>query len=169
MVIKKEILEDLVDRDYTRREVANELGIGYSTVHHYMSRYNLKFKRTELQKQQENRKHKCLECGEANPKNFYGKRKKQCKKCFNKKCAELIREKRKRIIDERGGECESCGYNKYIGALDFHHPDPDEKDPNWNVTKNWTYERMKKQTDKCVLLCSNCHREEHARMRGLLD
>ncbi|MGF1565552.1 MAG: hypothetical protein ACFCUH_09305 [Flavobacteriales bacterium] len=27
---------------------------------------------------------------------------------------------------------------------------------------------MKQELDKCVLLCSNCHREEHARLKGLL-
>jgi hypothetical protein len=28
----------------------------------------------------------------------------------------------------KGGKCQCCGYNKYIGALEFHHVDPEQKD-----------------------------------------
>lgn len=24
----------------------------------------------------------------------------------------------------KGGKCQVCGYNKYVGALEFHHVDP---------------------------------------------
>ena len=29
---------------------------------------------------------------------------------------------------QRGGKCEKCGYNKYLGALEFHHLNSEEKD-----------------------------------------
>ena len=63
----------------------------------------------------------------------------------------------------KGGVCQCCKYNKYIGALEFHHINPDEKDFGISVkgyTRSW--ENNKKELDKCVLVCSNCHREMHA-------
>jgi predicted HNH restriction endonuclease len=30
------------------------------------------------------------------------------------------------------------------------------------------FEKVKSELDKCILLCANCHREEHARERGRL-
>ena len=65
-----------------------------------------------------------------------------------------------------GGECSHCGYSKYVGALEFHHVDPKEKD--FGISgKVLGWERIKKELEKCVLLCSNCHREEHDRLSNL--
>lgn len=66
-------------------------------------------------------------------------------------------------IEYKGGSCEICGYNKYNGALEFHHLDPNEKDfsiSSKGYTRSW--EKVKTELDKCVMLCANCHREVHA-------
>lgn len=68
-----------------------------------------------------------------------------------------------KAVQYKGGKCSSCGYNKYIGALEFHHRVPDNKDfeiSNRNISKKW--EVVKKELDKCDLLCANCHREVHS-------
>jgi hypothetical protein len=61
--------------------------------------------------------------------------------------------------------CSICGYNKCLKALDFHHKEGEEKTINISRTlsqnKNW--EDMKGELDKCIILCSNCHRELHAK------
>lgn len=62
-----------------------------------------------------------------------------------------------------GGACQICGYNRTIAALDFHHKKSEGKDFGLSqngLTRSW--ERTKKELDKCVLLCANCHREVHA-------
>lgn len=70
-----------------------------------------------------------------------------------------IRTKQK-LVEYKGGECVKCGYNKCITALQFHHEDPNEKD--FSISgKSWSFERLKKEVDKCILLCSNCHTELH--------
>lgn len=48
-------------------------------------------------------------------------------------------------------------------ALEFHHLDPDTKDlPLASVIKQgWSRERIAKEADKCIVLCSNCHRKYH--------
>jgi protein-arginine kinase activator protein McsA len=61
-----------------------------------------------------------------------------------------------------GGKCSRCGYDKYYGALHFHHLDPSIKVENFSKIKmriNW--EEYRKEIDKCILLCANCHAEIH--------
>lgn len=65
-----------------------------------------------------------------------------------------------KIKQLRGGMCIRCGYNKCIKALEFHHLDPTKKDftiSNDHFKLNEAIEESK----KCILLCSNCHREFH--------
>ncbi len=78
-----------------------------------------------------------------------------------------VAKRRKKIkemaIEYLGGHCLQCGYKRCIAALDFHHLDEDEKQfglSQRGLTRSWT--RTKKELEKCVLLCANCHREFHA-------
>lgn len=65
-------------------------------------------------------------------------------------------------VEYKGGKCENCGYDKYVGALDFHHIDPKQKDFSIASAKLRKFDySIKKELDKCQLLCANCHREEH--------
>jgi hypothetical protein len=66
-------------------------------------------------------------------------------------------------------KCIECGYDKSFAALDFHHIDPSTKDSSiqFNVLlqRAPTPERVRivfGELEKCVVLCSNCHRELHA-------
>jgi ribosomal protein L30E len=46
--------------------------------------------------------------------------------------------------------------------LQFHHIDPSQKDFNIGgrgSTRAW--ETIKAEIEKCILLCANCHAEEH--------
>ena len=51
-----------------------------------------------------------------------------------------------------------------IECLDWHHIDPNEKDSNVSALLNnfRSKERILKEIEKCVLLCSNCHRKVHS-------
>ncbi len=65
-----------------------------------------------------------------------------------------------KAIEYKGGGCIKCDYNKCVYALQFHHFNPAEKDFSISgVTKSWDI--IKRELDKCVLLCSNCHFEQH--------
>ena len=71
-----------------------------------------------------------------------------------------------RAIAYKGGSCQICGYSRSQYALVFHHLDPAQKDftiSGKNI-KSWT--RMQVELDKCILLCSNCHVEEHAKLQA---
>lgn len=58
-------------------------------------------------------------------------------------------------------ECEMCGYDKNTAALCFHHLDPSEKEFGLNSCKTFSIERLRLEIEKCVVLCHNCHMEEH--------
>jgi predicted HNH restriction endonuclease len=66
-----------------------------------------------------------------------------------------------------GGACCRCGYATCEAALVFHHKDPGSKDFSFSergITRSW--QRIKDELDKCVLLCANCHAEVHARQHA---
>jgi hypothetical protein len=74
--------------------------------------------------------------------------------------------KKQELVEYKGGCCEICGYNKSIQALQFHHIDPNEKDFNISA-RSYSIERLKKEADKCMLVCANCHIEVHEELRKL--
>ena len=85
-----------------------------------------------------------------------------CKKC-RVDAVQRRREKIKELaVEYKGGKCEKCGYDKCIDALEFHHLEPSEKDFSLSE-KGYTRsrEKVKKELDKCILVCANCHRELH--------
>lgn len=111
-------------------------------------------------------RHKCYICGEIDPTKFYGHKTGTCGKCQNKQVIQKGKENKKFAIEYLGGKCVSCGFDKYPCSLDIHHKDPEEKDSNFNSYKGWSRDRLIKELDKCVLLCSNCHNAYH---NGYLD
>ena len=60
--------------------------------------------------------------------------------------------------------CLVCGYDRCFAALDFHHRDPAEKEYNIAamLLGSSAKGKLEKELKKCVVLCSNCHREYHA-------
>lgn len=87
------------------------------------------------------------------------------KKIRNKSDSDAVIDWRKRtklkLIDYKGGKCQVCGYNKCTAALEFHHVNPEEKDFGISGCSR-SFENLKAEVDKCVLVCSNCHKEIHA-------
>lgn len=74
------------------------------------------------------------------------------------------RRKKQKAVDYLGGKCQRCGYDRCLDALEFHHKDPSEKEfsPAYVIMRR-KWDIAKKELDKCELLCSNCHREEHSK------
>ena len=73
---------------------------------------------------------------------------------------------KKKVIEMKGGKCERCGYNKCIDALELHHLDPSTKEVKMaNTGASPSFEKYLEEANKCILLCDNCHREEHWRLR----
>lgn len=68
---------------------------------------------------------------------------------------------KEKAVQYKGGKCSICGYNKCNHALDFHHLNPQEKE---FIISGGTrsFEFMKLELDKCILVCKNCHSEIHS-------
>ena len=72
-----------------------------------------------------------------------------------------------KLIEYMGGKCFVCGYDKCVGALQFHHKNPNEKD--FTISgKTLSFDRLKNEVDKCMLVCSNCHAEIHEKYNKLI-
>jgi predicted Zn-ribbon and HTH transcriptional regulator len=76
-------------------------------------------------------------------------------------------EQKSKAVNYKGSVCEKCGYSfECLEVYDFHHPDPTQKEikiADWMGRSKW--DKLKKELDKCVLLCANCHRIHHAELR----
>lgn len=117
---------------------------------------------------------KCPKCGEMlEISMFYirSDREQQpssfCKKCIHQQTIERQRKLKELSIEYKGGMCIICGYHKYNGSLEFHHLDPLKKDFCISKCHFTNFEKIKKELDKCVLVCSNCHKEIHGNVASV--
>lgn len=65
-----------------------------------------------------------------------------------------------KLKERQGGKCIRCGYDRCMKALEFHHLDPTQKD----FTISNDHFKLKdaiEESKKCILICSNCHKELH--------
>jgi 5-methylcytosine-specific restriction endonuclease McrA len=93
----------------------------------------------------------------------------RCKECRQQRVLDWRRRARLKLIAEAGGCCRLCGYDRYVGALHFHHLDPLTKEfgiSGRGFTRS--IRKMREEAAKCVLLCSNCHAEVEAGVATLL-
>ena len=83
------------------------------------------------------------------------------------KQSEAVKQWRKntkqKIVITMGGKCQICSYNKCNDALELHHLDPSEKEFGLGaiMAKPVKWTKIITEIKKCVLLCSNCHKEVH--------
>ncbi len=101
----------------------------------------------------------------------------ECKDCQVSQCKidKLIY--KKLCVDYKGGKCEHCGYDESLAPFDFHHVDPNDKD--FMISQVVALSRILKtrkldrktiqELDKCLLLCTNCHRLEHAKQSKKME
>jgi len=66
-----------------------------------------------------------------------------------------------KLVAAFGGKCCNCGYFKCIKALDFHHLNPTQKEFSLSKWDSAKWETLVEEAKKCILVCSNCHREIH--------
>lgn len=67
-------------------------------------------------------------------------------------------------IDYKGSKCMDCGLlTDALSVYEFHHRDPSLKEFKVFIlwTKKFDWDLVKKEIDKCDLLCANCHRIRH--------
>jgi len=167
--MERERLSQLVEDRLTVREIAAELGTSFTNVRYWLKKYDLKTYNGAHGKKPLGHipNYLCGGCGETRPEKFYGNKSTVCASCHNEYTIQKGREKRLKAISLLGGKCVHCGFDKYSGALDFHHVDASTKDVAFGSWRNWSWGRIVKELEKCILLCKNCHAMEHHRLRLL--
>jgi hypothetical protein len=106
----------------------------------------------------------------AYSREYYRTHKKQTKDYYlkNKNSFYLrnrkAKSRNKKIINElKEKGCCRCGWNEHPCGLDYHHKDSSLKKLSIARLVNFSYgkETLIKEVEKCILLCSNCHRVFH--------
>lgn len=63
---------------------------------------------------------------------------------------------------ERG--CAHCG-EKHPAVLELHHEDPNVKE--FHPSNATSLKMFLEESEKCIVLCANCHRKEHYNLRRI--
>ncbi len=169
--MEKEILEKYLQEGLSLNKITEITGKSLTTIRYWKDKYCLESKYKsfmKLVKTEYGETRYCPRC-KCNVKtdNFHQRRGRAnsstyCKKCTSNQTVERLRDLKSKMIEYKGGSCVKCGYDKCQGALEFHHINPSEKDFNPSHLRKYSFdERVKNELDKCILVCSNCHREIH--------
>jgi hypothetical protein len=77
--------------------------------------------------------------------------------------SKLRRERNKSFVHEKMTPCIVCGESDPI-VIDFHHLDETKKENGISqmMQSNYSLQKIQEELNKCVCLCSNCHRRVHA-------
>jgi transposase len=168
--VDPERLRQLIRAGATIREAAAELGVGYSTVRHWLKRLGLETATVRRRREEKRARAKgilgvrrvCPKHGRtifvARPEGGY-----RCGKCRIAAVSNWRRRVKRRLVELAGGACERCGYNRFYGALQFHHVDANLKE--FSISRNGTtrsWAELCVEAEKCALLCANCHAEVEA-------
>lgn len=81
----------------------------------------------------------------------------------------VLRDERNLILFQyKGSKCKHCALSEtdHLEVYDYHHVDPTTKLHNIGNILEGPLDRLMTEVDKCLLLCANCHRKEHARLNN---
>lgn len=93
-------------------------------------------------------------------KEFQRNHYKKYKNKFKSRLSESRKRNKKDVDDYKNScPCEMCGENE-LACKDLHHERDKDKGISWAV-RYWGPDRLKKELDKCIVLCVNCHRKLH--------
>jgi hypothetical protein len=89
----------------------------------------------------------------------------RCKRCVGEAVTRRHQKVRRILVEEAGGCCAVCGYDRCVVNLHFHHVDPATKSFGVTSASGKSLAAYRAEAAKCVLVCANCHGEIEA---GLL-
>jgi len=101
----------------------------------------------------------CRTCKRQLDKERYGLKYKTKRVVQDRERAAIVTERIRNYKKERG--CLVCKEVEPI-CLDLHHLDPSQKDFSVSNRPNSNWDVILAEMNKCVVVCSNCHRKIHA-------
>jgi transposase len=162
-------LAALVEEGLSTRQIGSRLSLSQGTVRYWLRRHGLKThgarrpeRRGERGQDRARRVMRCLRHGQTefwlDSRGTY-----RCLRCRSEAVSRRRRRLKALLVDEAGGRCRLCGYDRCVAALHFHHLDGDTKVfglAERGFTRSLDIARA--EAAKCALLCSNCHAEVEA-------
>ncbi len=163
--IDRENLETLLAEGLSIRAMAERLEVSYTTVRHWLRRHEIVTPRARRLAETAPARAAGAESTEAHCRvhgltTFVrrGSDGFRCARCNTEAVSNRRRRVKEILVAEAGGRCVTCGFDSYVGALQFHHRDPTNKAfevSRQGVTRS--LQRLRLEAQKCVLLCANCH------------
>jgi hypothetical protein len=83
----------------------------------------------------------------------------RCKRCVAEAVTRRHQKIKRLLVEEAGGRCAVCGYDRCIINLHFHHVDPRAKSFNMSISGGKAIATYREEAAKCALVCANCHGE----------
>lgn len=175
--LTRERLQALIEERLSVREMAARTGFSATTVRYWLKRHQLRTSATG--RREDGRRAKAegrltilMHCAAHGQTEFLleGRGAYRCLSCRRERVAKRRRKVKELLVAEAGGACALCGYDRFAGALHFHHVDPATKAfgiANQGITRSIA--AMRAEAAKCILLCANCHAEIEADLQTLED
>lgn len=175
--IPRELMEDWVAEGCSAREIAERLAVSPTTVGYWLRKYDLETARAKTKR---TIREALAAAGEETseieahcPKHGWARFVPRpdgyrCGRCRSAAVSERRRAIKAVLVEDAGGACSRCGYDRCLAALQFHHVDPSDKE--FHLAENGaarSLDRARAEARKCVLLCANCHVEEEQRLANL--
>lgn len=165
--LDRECVDDLIEQGASIPAMARELGVSESTVQYWLRKWGLQTRRGRHRSaaaaaKGDGRETALFTCRHHGTTEFWleGRGNYRCVKCRGDAVARRRRKVKGTLVEEGGGSCVLCGYDRCLSALHFHHVDPATKSFSLgNLGHTRSLERMREEASKCVLLCANCHAE----------
>jgi transcriptional regulator with XRE-family HTH domain len=159
----RDALEELAASGVTLKEIAGALDRSISTVRYWLTKWDIQRPRRRVRAdpatappviEDKCRRHGLTRFG-LEGRGYY-----RCLLCRQERVSAWRRRVKRTLVEEAGGKCQACGYNRCAAALQFHHLNPMEKVFNLShdsVARSIA--RARAEAAKCLLLCANCHAE----------
>jgi excisionase family DNA binding protein len=166
--IDRQTLAALVDEGLSTREIAERVGLSQSTVRHWLRKHGLRTHRARRNSHGIRGVHQDrlqLECARHGTTDFWleARGMYRCVRCRSEAVARRRRRLKEILVADAGGRCRLCGYDRHIGALQFHHREGEAK--KFGLSERGftrSLDAVRAEAAKCILLCANCHSEVEA-------
>jgi transposase len=168
--VDRQQLQELIDDGLSTREIGARVGLSPTTVRYWLRKHGLATSQTD-RRQMASRARAigvrrvrmlCRRHGftmhRLRPDDSPA-----CLRCRSESVARRRRRIKETLVDEAGGSCRLCGYSRSPAALVFHHVDRSLK--SFGLAEGGrtrSLDRARKESEKCLLLCANCHAEVEA-------